>query len=429
MYREAKARLHDPVPAWADVVDDPERTARYQNARGKGGLVRADWDEVAEIIAAAHVHTIKRLRPGSGLWLLADPRDVDGLARRGRRFMSLIGGAMLSFYDWYADLPVASPQVFGDQTDVPESADWFNACYLIMWGSNVPVTRTPDAHFMTEARYRGQKVVVVSPRLRRQHQVRRRVAGPAPGYRRRAGDGHGARAPQGVLRRPPGAAVHGLRQAVHRLALPGGLREQDGAWVPDKFVTAADLGDANEDADCKTGAPRRGHRSSSCAERLARPPVQRVRAWVTGTSTWGTRPGLSLHGADDTETAEVLLPRFDLGQERAEGGGVMRRGVPACALGDRLVTTVFDLMLAQYGVARDGLAGRVAERLRRPASPTRRHGRRRSPASRPRRPSGSGASSPRTPRIRGGRSMILHGCRAPTTGSTRTRSTAPSSPW
>ncbi len=28
---------------------------------------------------------------------------------------------MLSFYDWYADLPVASPHVFGDQTDVPES--------------------------------------------------------------------------------------------------------------------------------------------------------------------------------------------------------------------------------------------------------------------------------------------------------------------
>ena len=27
----------------------------------------------------------------------------------------------------------------------------------------MPVTRTPDAHFMTEARYRGQKVVVVSP--------------------------------------------------------------------------------------------------------------------------------------------------------------------------------------------------------------------------------------------------------------------------
>ena len=32
-----------------------------------------------------------------------------------------------------------------------------------LWGTNLPITRTPDAHFMTEARYRGQKVVVVSP--------------------------------------------------------------------------------------------------------------------------------------------------------------------------------------------------------------------------------------------------------------------------
>ena len=32
-----------------------------------------------------------------------------------------------------------------------------------MWGSNLPLTRTPDAHFMTEARYHGQKVVAVSP--------------------------------------------------------------------------------------------------------------------------------------------------------------------------------------------------------------------------------------------------------------------------
>ena len=77
--------------------------------------------------------------------------------------VELIGGAMTSFYDWYADLPVASPQVFGDQTDVPESGDWWDAAYLMMWGSNVPITRTPDAHWMAEARYRGTKVVTVSP--------------------------------------------------------------------------------------------------------------------------------------------------------------------------------------------------------------------------------------------------------------------------
>ena len=81
----------------------------------------------------------------------------------GSRFHELIGATMLSLYDWYADLPPASPQVFGDQTDVPESGDWYNSQYLIMWGSNIPLTRTPDAHFMAEARYHGQKVIVVSP--------------------------------------------------------------------------------------------------------------------------------------------------------------------------------------------------------------------------------------------------------------------------
>ena len=61
----------------------------------------------------------------------------------GARYLSLLGGACLSFYDWYCDLPPASPQVWGEQTDVPESADWYNSTYLMVWGSNVPQTRTP----------------------------------------------------------------------------------------------------------------------------------------------------------------------------------------------------------------------------------------------------------------------------------------------
>ena len=115
------------------------------------------------MIAAAHVHTIKEYGPDRVAGFSPIPAMSMVSHAVGARFISLIGGTMLSFYDWYADLPVASPQVFGDQTDVPESGDWWDASYLMMWGSNVPVTRTPDAHFMAEARYRGQKVVVVSP--------------------------------------------------------------------------------------------------------------------------------------------------------------------------------------------------------------------------------------------------------------------------
>ena len=49
------------------------------------------------------------------------------------------------------------------------------------------------------------------------------------------------------------------------------------------------------------------------------------------------------------------MPRFDLGD--TDGGSSVRRGVPAIATGGQLVTTVLDLMLAQYAVGRDGLAG------------------------------------------------------------------------
>ena len=51
------------------------------------------------------------------------------------------------------------------------------------------------------------------------------------------------------------------------------------------------------------------------------------------------------------------LPRFD----DVDGTpGSLPRDVPVRRVGDRLVTTVFDLMLAQYGVGRDGLGGDYA---------------------------------------------------------------------
>jgi anaerobic selenocysteine-containing dehydrogenase len=49
MYREAKARPGDPVAAWAEIVGDPEKARRYKSVRGKGGLVRATWEEATEL--------------------------------------------------------------------------------------------------------------------------------------------------------------------------------------------------------------------------------------------------------------------------------------------------------------------------------------------------------------------------------------------
>src|SRR5262249_24558318 len=62
-FREARTRLGDPVEAWASVVEDPEKKRTYASQRGRGGFVRCSWGEVVELIAAAHVSTIKRYGP------------------------------------------------------------------------------------------------------------------------------------------------------------------------------------------------------------------------------------------------------------------------------------------------------------------------------------------------------------------------------
>ena len=162
MWREARKTL-GPVDAWESIVQDSGRRREYQRLRGMGGFIRATWEEVNELVAAANVYTIKTYGPDRIYGFSPIPAMSMVSYAGGSRYLELIGGVAGSFYDWYCDLPPSSPQVWGEQTDVPESAEWFNANYIMAWGSNVPQTRTPDAHFYTEARYRGAKTVAVTP--------------------------------------------------------------------------------------------------------------------------------------------------------------------------------------------------------------------------------------------------------------------------
>ncbi|MGK3938644.1 nitrate reductase subunit alpha [Streptomyces caeruleatus] len=360
MYREARQRLGDPVAAWADIVSDPERARRYKRARGKGGLVRASWDEAVEMVAAAHVHTVKEYGPDRLAGFSPIPAMSMVSHAAGSRFYSLLGGVMLSFYDWYADLPVASPQVFGDQTDVPESGDWWDAGYLIMWGSNLPVTRTPDAHWMAEARYRGQKVVAVSPDYADNVKFADEWLAARPGT-----DGALAMAMGHVVLKEffvdrPTPYFTGYVKQYTDLPFLVCLDEAEGTpgtYLPGKFLTAADLGGehaAAEHAEFRT----------VLLDSVTRQPVVPNgtlgdRYGESGAGRWnldlaGTDPLLSAEGGDEAPVA-VELPRFDAPDGAA---GRLRRGVPVHRIAGRLVTTVYDLLLAQYGVPRQGLPGR-----------------------------------------------------------------------
>ena len=354
LFRSAKARHGgDPVAAWAEITGDPQLARSYKAARGKGGFVRASWDEALELAAAAHVHTIRTWGPDRIAGFSPIPAMSMVSHAAGARFHTLIGAPLLSFYDWYADLPVASPQVFGDQTDVPESGDWWDASYLVLWGSNVPVTRTPDAHWMTEARYRGQKVVVCSPDYSDATKFADEWLSPSPGT-----DGALAMAMGHVILREFFADrdVPYFRDYVTRFTDAPFLvtMEQVGdAFRPAKFLTAGALGDDSEHATFKPMV---------FDERTQQPVAPGgtlgFRFGEQGLGKWNlelgeTKPALTLQ-RQDAEQVLVELPRFDALDGNA---GLVRRGVPVARIGGHLVTTVFDLMMAHYGVRRDGLLG------------------------------------------------------------------------
>ena len=162
-YRAEKERGKDPIEAYGAIVEDDERSAEYKRARGKGGWRRVEWDEAAELIAAAQLYTTLEYGPDR----MASFSPIPAMSMvswiSGERLAGLLGAPILSFYEYYHDLPHVMPMIWGDQTDVAESADWYQSQYWIVAGTNLPMTRTPDAHFASEFKYDGGKLVNISP--------------------------------------------------------------------------------------------------------------------------------------------------------------------------------------------------------------------------------------------------------------------------
>jgi len=382
-WRKARQSL-GPVEAWASIVGDESTRRDYQRMRGLGGFARSTWDEVNEIVAAANVHTIKRHGPDRIIGFSPIPAMSMVSYAAGSRYLSLIGGVCMSFYDWYCDLPPSSPQVWGEQTDVPESADWYNSGFIIAWGSNVPQTRTPDAHFFTEVRYKGTKTVAVTPdysevaklcdlwlhpkqgtdaalAMAMGHVVMKefyfdRRSGYFDDYARRYTD-----LPMLVM--------------LKEHALPGG----ETVMVPDRYLRASDFGDKLGQAnnpDWKTvafdesgqvtlptgaigfrwgpdGRPDQGQWNLEAKDaRQGRDVKLALSLLESGQSVDTARVGFPYFGG-------IPTPHFT----ESPGSDVLVRTVPVKRIAlegsDALVATVFDLQAANYGISR-GLPGELA---------------------------------------------------------------------
>ncbi|NLD67235.1 MAG: nitrate reductase subunit alpha, partial [Limnobacter sp.] len=387
-WRAARAAAKSPVDAWAAIVENDATRRDYQKLRGMGGFVRAGWDEVNELVAAANVYTIEKYGPDRVIGFSPIPAMSMVSYAAGSRYLSLIGGVCMSFYDWYCDLPPASPQTWGEQTDVPESADWYNSTFLIAWGSNVPQTRTPDAHFFTEVRYKGAKVVAVTPDYAEVSKLADLWLHPKQGT-----DAALAMAMGHVIlrefhldRRPAYFADYARRYTDLPMLVE--LRETtlaDGSTVlaPGRYLRASDFDGAlaqSNHPQWKTVAfDERGDvtvPNGSIGFRWGAEGRDDAGRWnlESRDARDGREAKLRLSLLDDFETGiaheavevgfpyfgGIETPHFDANDQ---GADVLRRRVPATRLAlvrdgrpqQVLVATVFDLLAANYGLARAGI--------------------------------------------------------------------------
>lgn len=370
LWRAARKDL-PPVAAWASIQNDPVKRKSYTAIRGHGGFVRSTWDEVNEIIAAANAYTAKQWGPDRVIGFSPIPAMSMVSYAAGSRYLSLLGGTCMSFYDWYCDLPPASPMTWGEQTDVPESADWYNAGFLMLWGSNVPQTRTPDAHFMTEARYRGAKVAVVSPDYAEATKFADLWLNPKQGTDAALAMamGHVILCEFHLDRQVPYFEDYCRRYSDMPMLVR--LIEQDGKLVPERLLRASDfkgeLGEQNQ-PEWKTVA------IDEASDEVVAP---------SGSAgfRWGDKGKWNLeekdgHGADvklrmtaildkdHDEVVDVAFPYFGNREhdhfQGTDHPDVLLKRVPVRQLdlkeGRTFVATVFDLLCANYGLDR-GLGG------------------------------------------------------------------------
>lgn len=361
LYRAERDKGLDPVQAWAAIQEDPEKRRQYTAVRGLGGFVRTDWEEVTEVIAAANVYTIQKYGPDRVIGFSPIPAMSMISYAAGTRYLGLIGGVPLSFYDWYCDLPPSSPQTWGEQTDVPEAADWYNAGYIIVCGANLPMTRTPDAHFYAEVRYKGTKVVAVAPDYAEYVKFADLWMPVKQGTDAALFLAMGHVVLKEFFLEQENTYFLEYARAYTDLPMLVRLRPYGGGYTFDRLVRAWDfdgnLGEGNnpewKTVVCDETSGRYVVPNGSIGFRWGEEGSWNLKLKGEG-EVGRVRPRLSFVDAAD-EVVSVAFPYFEHTSNR-----VLYRHVPVRRLRltgeDTLVATVFDLQVAQYGVDQ-GLGG------------------------------------------------------------------------
>ncbi len=131
--------------------------------RGGGQWKRVSWDEALNDIADKMIDVmVSSDGPGSIMW-------EEGAVTGGGAGMAMARTCLVldtPVLDWNTEAGDHRPGMgatLGKMTFCSSMDDVFHSDLILIWGGNPIYTQIPNAHFITEARYNGAKVITIAP--------------------------------------------------------------------------------------------------------------------------------------------------------------------------------------------------------------------------------------------------------------------------
>ncbi len=155
--------------AWSKQLDAPDRVLwplRRVGRRGSGSWERITWDEALDQIADELVSAIEE--SGTETIMREGTPEV-GTGMGADRFVGLLGGTVTDLNGSINDYASGLQLTFGKPNQLMRPRDIFHCDTMLLWHINPAYTLIPTYHYMTEARYRGAKVVLIAPDVSPSH--------------------------------------------------------------------------------------------------------------------------------------------------------------------------------------------------------------------------------------------------------------------
>jgi complex iron-sulfur molybdoenzyme family reductase subunit alpha len=136
---------------------------RRAGARGEGKWKRISWDEAIAEVATRLYETMRTKGPAGNYVHMGSGMLSEARAASVKRLGTLLGAVRPYIASYVGDMFPGVGVVYGEG-NIGCTYDFiYGADLAVFWGCNPNVSRIPDAHYLWEARYRGAKMVVVSP--------------------------------------------------------------------------------------------------------------------------------------------------------------------------------------------------------------------------------------------------------------------------